>query len=165
MFLEKVRDIPPENLLYLDESGIDFQNHRPYARAARGQKVEFPVCGAKPHARVSLIAAFHQGVLKAPMRFEGHADTDVFNAWVKHCLLPELRPGLSVVLDNASFHKSPKTKQMIQQAGCTLLPLPSYSPDFNPIEHQWHTIKSRLREIQPPPERFLSTLDSIILNM
>lgn len=164
-FLQKIQSIPQGNLVYLDESGIELQYQRPYARALRGEKVEVPVSGSASHARISLIAALNNGVLKAPMRFTGHTDTEVFNAWVGQCLVPELEPGQTVLLDNASFHKSTKTRELIESAGCTLLFLPPYSPDLNPIEHCWHTLKSRLRKLQPPLYRFLKSLDSIICNM
>ena len=81
----------------------------------------------------------------APMTFKGGCDSSVFNTWLKKVLLPGLAPGTTLVIDNASFHKGTDTKRLIQEAKCHLLYLPTYSPDFNPIEHCWHTIKSRLK--------------------
>ena len=72
---------------------------------------------------------------------------DVFNVWLENILLVELAKGTTVVMDNAAFHKSEKTKQLIENAGCYLMFLPTYSPDLNPIEHCWHTVKSRLRAL------------------
>lgn len=135
----------PTSLVYLDESGVEETLQRPYARAPRGTKITGEVSGAHTH-RISLIAALHESRLLAPMRFEGYCDTLVFNAWVEQVLLPELRPGQTVLLDNASFHKSPITKTLIESKGCTLKYLPPYSPDLNPIESQWAILKARLRK-------------------
>jgi transposase len=63
-------------------------------------------------------------------------------------LIPELQPGLVIIWDNASFHQSPKFKAVIESAGCTLLPLPPYSPDLNPIEHWWSALKARIRRLR-----------------
>ena len=81
----------------------------------------------------------------APMIFKGGCDASVFNTWLKKVLLPVLAPGTTLVMDNASFLKGADTKRLIQEAKCHLLYLPTYSPDFNPIEHCWHNIKSRLK--------------------
>ena len=69
------------------------------------------------------------------MTFKGGCDSSVFNTWLKKVLLPVLAPGTTLVMDNASFHKGADTKRLIQEAKCHLLYLPTYSPDFNPIEH------------------------------
>jgi len=73
--------------------------------------------------------------------FEGTCDTDTFNAWLEQMLVPELEPGTVVVLDNAAFHKSPATKEIIANAKCDLLFLPPYSPDLMPIEKKFAAIK------------------------
>jgi transposase len=83
----------------------------------------------------------------APFTFQGGCNAEVFNTWLKNILLPELPKGTTVVMDNAAFHKSARTKELIEGAGCFLLYLPTYSPDFNPIEHCWHTLKSRLKPL------------------
>lgn len=83
----------------------------------------------------------------APFTFKGGCNADVFNTWLEHVLLPVLPIGTTIVMDNAAFHKSAKTKALIEQCGCHLLFLPTYSPDLNPIEHWWHKIKSILRPL------------------
>lgn len=80
------------------------------------------------------------------MTYRGHCDTDLFEAWVERYLVPELCPGQIVVMDNASFHKSQHTQDLIEQAGCTVLFLPPYSPDFNKIEKFWARLKQHLRK-------------------
>lgn len=159
-FQDELATIEPKNLVYLDESGVDAALHRPYARAPRGTKVLGEVSG--PHAqRISLIAALHESQLLAPMRFEGYCDTLVFNAWVEHVLLPELRPGQTVLMDNASFHKSITTKTLIESKGCTLKYLPTYSPDLNPIEPQWAILKARLRKHKTAHQSLGKAIDTI----
>lgn len=159
-FQAELADIDPLDLVYLDESGVDEALHRSYARAPRGTKVLGEVSGT--HAqRISLIAALHESRLLAPMRFEGYCDTLVFNAWLEQVLLPELRPGQIVLMDNASFHKSTTTKTLIESKGCTLKYLPTYSPDLNPIEPQWAILKARLRKHKTPDQALDKAIDSI----
>ena len=75
------------------------------------------------------------------MVFNGSCNTDLFNNWVEQFLIKELEPNQVVVMDNASFHKSQKTKELIESVGCTLIFLPPYSPDLNPIEKFWANMK------------------------
>ena len=63
------------------------------------------------------------------------------NSWVEKLLIKELKPGQFVVMDNAAFHKSQKTKELIESVGCKVIFLPPYSPDFNPIEKFWANMK------------------------
>ena len=69
--------------------------------------------------------------------------------YFEQVLLPVLPPGSVIVLDNARFHQSPTTQQLVEAAGCQLLFLPPYSPDLNPIEHLWAAFKTRLRKDLP----------------
>jgi transposase len=82
----------------------------------------------------------------APAVFDGPTDRDVFTAYVEQVLIRELRPGDVVVMDNLSPHKAPAIRQAIEAAGATLLYLPPYSPDFNPIENMWSKLKQFLRK-------------------
>ncbi len=150
----------PTALVYLDESGVDDALHRPSARAPRGTPVLGEVSGTHTH-RISLIAALRESQLLAPMRFEGYCDTLVFNAWLEQVLLPELRPGQIVLMDNASFHKSAKTQELIASQGGTVKYLPTYSPDLNPIEPQWAILKARLRKHKRPNQSLRQAIDTI----
>ena len=69
----------------------------------------------------------------APMAFKGYCDTDVVLTWLKEWLIPVLKPGDTIIWDNATFHKSPAIRKAIETAGCHLLFLPPYSPDLNPV--------------------------------
>lgn len=97
--------------------------------------------------RISIVAGWIGKRFIAPITFTGGCNKEVFNAWLEQILLPQLQPGTTIVMDNATFHKTPTTRSLIESFGCHLLYLPTYSPDLNPIEHCWHNIKSRLRPL------------------
>jgi transposase len=89
------------------------------------------------------------------MEYDGYTNTELFLTWVKHCLCKELKPNQVVIMDNASFHKSAKVKELIEAVGCKIIYLPPYSPDLNPIEHVWANLKRLLRK-HPKREQNLS---------
>jgi transposase len=159
-FQDELAALDPDDLVYLDESGVDEALHRPYARATRGTTVRGDIAGSTTQ-RISFIAALNRSQLMAPMRFEGYCDTGVFNTWLEQALLPELRPGQTVLMDNASFHKSAATKALIETKGCHLKYLPTYSPDLNPIEPQWAILKARLRKHHQPHQPLGKAIDTI----
>ena len=135
-----------EDLVFIDESGIDSYLYNPWGYGVRGHKVYGEVSG-KRYDRESFIAGKNGKNIIAPMCFKGTCNTELFNAWIEQVLLPELKPGQVVILDNAAFHKSPKTKELIESAGCKLLFLPPYSPDLNPIETFWANLKAKIKSI------------------
>ena len=92
---------------------------------------------------VRLQGAIAGAVVKGPM------DGDVFVAWIRDALLPSLRPGDIVVMDNLPAHKRPDVRAMIETAGCELRMLPPYSPDLNPIEMMWSKVKQLVRGDEP----------------
>ncbi|MGK7913651.1 MAG: transposase, partial [Synechococcus sp.] len=106
-------------------------------------------------------AGWSQGSVLAPMTFEGYCDTVVFETWVEQMLVPSLNSGQVVVMDNASFHKSRRTRELIEQAGCQLMFLPTYSPDLNKIEKFWARLKHRLRQTLHRFDSLWSALDSV----
>ncbi|KKB96246.1 hypothetical protein SZ25_00604 [Candidatus Arcanobacter lacustris] len=77
----------------------------------------------------------------APLVFYGSCNTIFFESWVEQFLIKELKPGKVVIWDNATFHKSKKTKELIESVGCRVIFLPAYSPDLNPIEKFWANMK------------------------
>jgi len=79
-----------------------------------------------------------------PFTFEGHCNGDVVLTWFREMLLPSIPAGSVIVLDNAAFHKSPGLLALVESSGCSLLFLPAYSPDLNPIEHVWAKLKKKL---------------------
>lgn len=131
--------------MYVDESGIDTFISRQYGWGLRGQKVLGEVSG-KRYARESFVAALVNKKIIAPMCYQGTCDTNLFNFWLANFLLPTLGPGYTIIMDNATFHKSEQAKELIKNAGCSLLFLPPYSPDFNPIEQFWANLKNKIRK-------------------
>ena len=131
--------------MYLDETGFAPSSHRSHGWARRGQKVH-SLQNSQQRPRTSLIGGYLDHRLIAPMLFTGTCNTEIFNQWIEHMLLPELHCGSVIVLDNASFHKSARTRQLVEQAGCQLLYLSPYSPDLNPIEKLWANLKRRWRQ-------------------
>ncbi len=139
--------------------------YRRHARSPRGVPVDADIHDKRFAPRMSVIAAYGQGRLQAPLRFAGSTDTRVFNAWLEHCLIPVLRPGQVVILDNATFHHAAHTRHLIEAAGCRLLFLPAYSPDFNKIEPQWAVLKQGIRANLSPELPFLDKLDLQLIKM
>ena len=95
----------------------------------------------KYYQRTNIIAGYCNKKSIAPMVFNGSCTTKLFENWVKNVLIKELVPGQFVVMDNASFHTSHKTKELIESVGCKVIFLPPYSPDLNPIEKYWAYMK------------------------
>ena len=91
-----------------------------------------------------MISGWSNRKIVAPMTFKGYCNTLLVEAWVEQILVPDLNPQQVVVMDNASFHKSRRIRELIEQAGCNLLFLPPYSPDFNKIEKYWARLKHYL---------------------
>ena len=109
---------------------------RRYARAPRGERAVGRVPGG--HWRqLTILGGLSLEGLVARMSIEATTARDVFTAFVHHLLVPAIRPGQVVVLDNLSAHKVATARALIEAAGGTLLFLPPYSPDFNPIEQAW----------------------------
>lgn len=96
--------------------------------------------------RLSIIGALNVQNFLAPFVFEGSCTRDVFELYLTKVLIPLLKPEQTVFLDNASFHKGGKIEKLISAAGAKIYYLPSYSPDFNPIEKCWSPIKSKIRK-------------------
>jgi transposase len=117
---------------------------RRYGRAVRGKRVHDAV--PKNFGRnVSILGSLSCYGMEAVMTVDGAVDAEVFRAYVRHVLVPTLRPGDIVVMDNLSVHKVQGIDAMVTAAGAQLIYLPPYSPDWSPIEPCWAKIKARLR--------------------
>jgi len=133
-----------EELVFIDECGSNIALTPVYARAPRGQRA----VGEAPKNRgknTTVVGAISSAGWQVGMTIEGACDRLAFEVFIEHYLLPTLRPGQIVVLDNLSTHKGARVRQLIEEAGCWLAFLPTYSPDLNPIEMAWSKLKAFLR--------------------
>lgn len=145
----------------MDESGIDNRDDYGYGWNEKRQRFHALKAG-KRSIRVSIIGALSQKKLIAPLTFEGSCNRQVFEKWLEEMLLPSLLPSQTIILDNATFHKSEKIRALVESAKCELKYLPPYSPDFNQIEHQWFPIKNRVRKMASSSENFRERVDRAI---
>lgn len=131
-------------LFCLDEAGSTVAMTPTHARAPKGKRAVDSV----PRNRgtvITMIGALTLDGLTAMMTVEGGTSGDVFVAYVEHVLLPELRPGDIVVMDNLGAHKDVRVRPLIESVGAFVKYLPPYSPDLNPIEMAWSKVKQFLR--------------------
>ena len=136
--------VDPGRLVFLDESGASTALARRYGRAPRGARID----AAVPHGHwkvVTLTAAVRLGGVGACLAFDGATDTAGFETYVRDCLVPTLRPGDIVVMDNLACHKSAEVERLIRSAEAAVRYLPAYSPDLNPIEPLFSKLKEYLR--------------------
>jgi transposase len=149
--------IPKEHRVFIDESGIQKHLSSQYGYAPIGKRLMAEKSGRRFH-RVNMIAGLRDKPI-AERIYTENTNTENFNDWIEKDLIPQLHEGDVVIMDNASFHKSKRTKELIEQAGCNVLYLPPYSPDFNPIEKFWGTLKQRIRAVV----ELFSTLQGAII--
>jgi transposase len=143
-FLEHLATIKTEDIVYADEAGMDSRDNYGYGWNEEGERF-YALKSGRRQGRVNMIAAYCNRQLMAPFTIEGPCNRNVFETWIETCLIPCLKLGQWLVIDNASFHKGGRIEALIEQAGCKVLYLPPYSPDFNKIEKCWSWIKSRIR--------------------
>lgn len=130
------------DVVYFDESGFAKHSYRPHGWAKRGEKVFGKISGNNRKA-TNLIMAQRGKEWLAPMLFEKSCTHHTVIAWMEQALIPELRPNSLVIMDNAPFHNKPQMMELLKTNGHTMLPLPKYSPDFNPIEQSFAILKRR----------------------
>ena len=134
-----------EKLVFIDETWISTSMTRRYGRAPRGQRC----LDSAPHGHwetTTFVGALRRRRLTAPMVTDGPMDGEMFLAYVHQFLCPTLQPGDTVILDNLSSHKVTGVEKAITATGATLLYLPPYSPDLNPIEKFFSKLKALLRK-------------------
>ena len=130
----------------MDESG--FHNHvrTEYGWGPRGEII-FDERKSRPTEKLNLLGGLLNNEIIAPLAYQSYTDTEIFNTWLKKCLIPALPKNCIIVMDNARFHKSEETREIIEDHGHQLLFLPPYSPDLNPIENYWAILKGKLRKV------------------
>lgn len=147
MFCQKIEELKKANkqIVYIDESGFAHDMPRTHGYSLKGER-----CygkhdwGAK--GRTNAIGALVGKAIIAVGLISGSVNTDVFTSWVEEILLPNISKQSVIVMDNATFHKGADMKQLIADSGHTLLYLPPYSPDLNPIEKKWAQAKNIRRK-------------------
>ena len=143
--LARLATLPPQDLVFVDESGANRAMCRTHARAKKGQRA-YASAPQNYGANVTILSSLSLGGITASMYLEGASDGAVFLSSIREVLAPSLWPGAVVFLDNLSSHKSPLVRAAIEAAGATRLFLPPYSPDLNPIEKAWSKLKAHLRK-------------------
>jgi transposase len=157
-WFETQPDLDPERLVFIDETWASTNMARRHGRCPRGERLRMAV----PHGHwktTTFVGALTQRGFIAPWVLDGPINRNAFETYVAKVLVPELRPGDTVVMDNLSSHKGLRVRQMIEATGAELRYLPPYSPDFNPIEMAFAKLKALLRKAA---ERTIDALWSAI---
>lgn len=157
-FIEQFEEIDTQQLIFIDESGFNLGMSARYGRALSHQRA----IGHAPlnrGTRLTMIAAIGVREVKTALYGKWHCDGDIFRQFIEQCLVPVLRVGDIVVMDNLSTHKVEGIETLIESKGASLTYLPPYSPDLNPIELLWSKIKNHIRRLAP---RTLTALHSAI---
>ena len=161
---QKVKQIEPDNLVFIDEMGVLLGLTRTHARSYYGSRVyDF-----KPFYRgskVTVIGAISLKKVLAVMTLDGSMNGKVFQVFVEKCLLPQLWEGAVVVMDNVPAHKVQEIEPLIQSVGASVLYQSPYSPDFNPIEHWWPQLKAFLRQFSPTTPKMVDVLIATALDL
>ena len=151
---ERVPQIDPHRLVFLDESGAKTNMTRLYGRIIGGGRL----VDRTPHGHwctTTILSSLPLDGSTAAMVIEGATDRDVFEAYVQQVLISSLRPGDIVVMDNLAPHKAATIIAAIEMAGAEVWFLPPYSPDLNPIEKLWSKVKALLRSAKARTEEAL----------
>lgn len=147
-FIDSIEDIDPSDIIVIDEAGADLGMVSNYSRAEGGDRAKSP----KPFnvgEKFSIIGALSILGIVAMMYVELAVNTDIFVTYVEQLLLPKLKPGQYVIMDNARIHKSNLIVNLIESAGAKVVFLPPYSPDLSPIEKMWSKVKEVMKRLMP----------------
>ena len=135
----------PARLVFIDETCTNTALVRLRGRAPRGERL----VGYAPHGHwktITFVGGLRQRGMTAPFVLEGAINGPMFLAYVKQCLVPTLKRGEIVLMDHLPAHKVAGIAEAIEAAGATLIYLPKYSPDLNPIELAFSKLKAHLRK-------------------
>ena len=144
-WFDRQLDLDPERLVFIDETWASTNMARRYGRCLRGERLRVGV----PHGHwktTTFVGGLTLRGFIAPFVLDGPINRVAFETYVEKVLVPELREGDTVIMDNLPGHKGPRVRQLIEAAGAHLLYLPPYSPDFNPIENAFAKLKALLRK-------------------
>jgi len=144
-WFEQQPELDPARLVFLDETAVTTKMARLYGRAKRGERCRALI----PHGHwktTTFLAGLRLDGITAPMVLDGPMTGAAFRAYIEQVLVPTLTPGDIVVVDNLSVHKVEGVREAIEAAGASLMFLPPYSPEFNPIEQAFAKLKALLRK-------------------
>ena len=139
--------VEAKRLLFVDEMGTNTSLSPAYAWAKKGQRAYCSVPRNRG-ANTTVLSSMSAGGMGPSLTVEGATTSAVFEAYVEQVLAPTLRRGQVVVMDNLSAHKGERVRELIEERGCELIYLPSYSPDLNPIEEAFSKIKGLVRKAE-----------------
>ena len=140
-----IRQLDPQKLIYLDETGATLNMVYEFARSPVGERAH-ALKSTNRGTRISMIGALHFQGLVAELCFEGTLDTLMFNYFIEKHLAPKLQAGNVVILDNASAHNPDDLRDILTPLGVSVMFLPPYSPELNPIEKIWSQMKIYLKK-------------------
>lgn len=132
-FAERLRGVDPKKLVFVDESSTNIAFTPRYGRTPRGERAH----GKAPRnwgKNVTLISSITIEGMGPSLSIQGSSDTESFGLYMRNILAPKLKAGQIVIMDNLAVHRSTWVRELIESRGCQLWLLPSYPPDFNPIE-------------------------------
>lgn len=147
--------LAPDRLVFIDETWVKTNMAPLRGWGRRGERLR----AYAPHGHwrtLTFLGALRTSGFTAPCVFDGPINGEAFRAWAQQCLVPTLKPGDIVVMDNLGSHKGVEVRRMIHEAGARLWFLPAYSPDLNPIEQTFSKIKQAMRTAQQ------RTVDAVI---
>jgi transposase len=137
--------VEPERLLFVDECGTHTSLAPLYGYAPKGERLYLSVPRSRGKNTTLLSSMTIEG-MGPSLAVEGATTARVFETYIEKVLVPTLHKGRLVVMDNLSAHRPKRIRELLESRGCELLYLPSYSPDYNPIEEAFAKIKNLLRK-------------------
>ena len=147
-YLNEIKNFSEEDIVYIDETGIQGYIYREYARAIRGKKVYDKIPGKK-YKRTNIVVGKCGDKIISPLVYDKIMDSKFFEKWFKEMFLNEVEKNKAIVMDNATFHCKSRLYELYKNANknLKLIFLPPYSPNLNPIEKYWATLKKNLKKI------------------
>ncbi|WP_144417944.1 IS630 family transposase [Francisella tularensis] len=161
-YIEKLKEIAQNLLFYIDEMGCDNKLSILRGWSLIGEPSYGEVLAYQTQRR-SIVAGYNYADKKiiAPLEHSGYTNTEIFNQWFEEHLCPSLKPKTTIVMDNASFHKSSKLIEIANKFDVQILYLPPYSPDLNPIEKVWANFKKIFRKVNNSFEKFCDAISYV----
>ncbi|ALF55873.1 DDE endonuclease [Nostoc piscinale CENA21] len=148
---------------------MDERDNYGYGYSEVGERF-YELKSGRRQGRINMIAGYREGQLIAPFTVvraasligEGACNRTVFETWLETCLIPVLRPGEWVIIDNATFHHGGRIASFIEATGCQVVYLPPYSPALNRIEKCWAWLKSRVRKLLPKSDNLRDAIEPVL---